>query len=160
MTTTIDPNKFINVAVNTLKNDNDTITKNEKKESFHMFDNSLKKFGIALDDYMNTISLNPIQKDNIKIDEKNNDTIILKNEIMSIFYKSKLNPKQFEELLLTNNIYIENEKPGDWTQLKINEVEEYIYNIKHELDIPEDNNKKIKSIEYQNIITQKIGDNR
>jgi hypothetical protein len=129
----------------------------DTKESFHVFENSLRKLGIALDDYMNTISLNPILSDK-KIYEKDSDKIILKNEILSIFHKSKLHPTQFEELLLTNNIYIENEKPGDWTQLKINEVEEYMYNIKHELD-KLDNDKKIKSIEYQNVITQKIGDN-
>ena len=46
---------------------------------------------------------------------------------------------------------------GDWTNLKINEVEENIYNMKHEIDKPKNKNQNQKDqIEYTNIITQNL----
>jgi hypothetical protein len=118
------------------------------------FEENLQKFGEKLDDFKKTISLNPTETSN---NANTKDEIIVKNEILSIFNKSKIHPNQFAELLVTSNIYIENEKMGDWTNLKINEVEENIYNMKHEIDKPKNKNQNQKDqIEYTNIITQNL----
>ena len=127
-----------------------------KNTSSYTFEDALSKLGVKIDDFINTISLNP--NSNPTENDKDSDKIIVKNEILSIFNKSKLYPNRFAEVLVTSNIYIENEKMGDWTNLKINEVEENMYNTKHELDNP-DNNKK-NAIEYTNIITQKLKDEK
>lgn len=120
------------------------------------FEDALQKFGEKLDNFKKKISANPTETNT---NENENDKIIVKNEILSIFNKSKLHPNQFAELLVTSNIYIENEKMGDWTNLKINEVEENIYNMKHEIDKPKNKNQK-KQIEYSNIITHHLVDDK
>ena len=106
------------------------MTTNIQDTKLHIFENSFKELGNALDDFFNNISINPtnntINPDEMVIE---NDNIIIKNEILSVFNKSKLNPDTFATLLLTNNIYIENEKPGDWSILKKYEVEEDHLNI-------------------------------
>lgn len=133
---------------------NSNSTKNTSSSSY-TFEDSLSKLGVKLDDFINTISLNP--NSNPTENNKDDDKIIVKNEILSIFNKSKLYPNRFAELLVTSNIYIENEKMGDWTNLKINEVEENMYNMKHEIDKPDNKNN---AIEYTNIITQKLEDKK
>jgi len=75
------------------------------------FEEALQKFGKKLGNFQNQISANPTTE--TSNNANTNDKIIVKNEILSIFYKSKLHPNQFAELLVTSNIYIENEKMGD-----------------------------------------------
>jgi hypothetical protein len=133
------------------------MTTNIPDKELHIFENSFKELGNALDDFFNNISINPTNKINSDEMVIDNDNIIVRNEILSVFNKSKLNPDQFATLLVTNNIYIENEKPGDWSILKKNEVEENIYNIKHELDnLDKDANNK--SVQYKTNIRQTFGE--
>lgn len=136
MTTTIyTMDEFLLIALSSLSyrtNNSDSLFSsnfNFKTDSLHIFEKSLQAFGKTLDEYMEEISFDS-NKPKGKID---NDNIIVKNEILAVFNKSKLNPDQFANLLLSNNIYIENEKPGDWTQLKVNEVEEYLYGLRKEI---------------------------
>jgi len=116
------------------------------KVSLQLFESPLTKLGEAIDEYLNEISF-----DKIKSVDKENDKIIIKNEILSIMNKSKLNPDQFASLLVLNNVYIENEKMGDWTKLKINEIEETINNIRNEINYSDN---KEESINYKTTIRQ------
>ena len=124
------------------------------KTSLNLFEHPLQNLGKSLDEYFNEIAFDPITIKNTNI-KKDDDKIVIKNEILSIFNKSKLNPKQFASLILLNNIYIENEKPGDWTRLKTYEVDEMMNNIKHENDI-DDGVKKDETINYKTTIRQKF----
>lgn len=124
------------------------------KLSLNIFEHPLQNLGKSLDEYFNEIAFDPITIKN-RNSKKDDDQIVIKNEILSIFNKSKLNPKQFASLILLNNIYIENEKPGDWTRLKTYEVDEMMNNIKHENDI-DDDVKKDETINYNTTIRQKI----
>ena len=115
--------------------------------SLDIFEKRFKLFGKTLDKYMEEIAFDQNTKKSGVID---NDHIIVKNEILTVFHKSKLNPNQLAALLMTNNIYIENEKPGDWTRLQVQEVEEEMYNMRHEPGyIDKDKEDKYKDpIEY------------
>ena len=136
------------VATTSIGGVNPVKVKNEV--SLQLFESPLTKLGQTIDDYLNEISFD---KNISSVKKKENDKIIIKNEILSIMNKSKLNPDQFASLLLLNNVYIENEEMGDWTKLKINEVEETINNIRNEI-INSDN--KEESIQYTTMIRQKF----
>jgi len=75
------------------------------------------------------------------------------NEINVVLNKSKLlfNPNQFAYMILKNNVYIENPKPGDWLRLNMNNVEEGLINLK-------DKNKRSKddTVTHLTTITEKI----
>jgi hypothetical protein len=157
----------VNSAANTLsqikKNmlSNFSSFTNYKRGSLHIFENPLQAIGKTLDEYMDEIGL-----ESSKGKKKNNENMIVKNEILAVFNKSKLNPDQFAKLLITNNIYIVNEKPGDWTRLKVNEVEEYLHGIREEIvkddnddieEIQDDNKlKKEQSFMYNKILQQEF----
>ena len=102
--------------------------KYDQNASLHIFENKFKSLGKTLDKYMEEIAF----EQNTKSGKIDNEHIVVRNEILSVFHKSKLNPDQLASLLLSNNIYIENEKPGDWTRLQNQEIEEEMYNMKHE----------------------------
>ena len=99
-----------------------------KNASLHIFENKFKSLGKTLDKYMEEIAFDQ----NTKSGKIDNEHIVVRNEILSVFHKSKLNPDQLAALIMSNNVYIENEKPGDWTRLQTQEVEEEMYNMKHE----------------------------
>lgn len=157
----------VNSAANTLsqikKNmlSNFSSFTNYKRGSLHIFENPLQAIGKTLDEYMDEIGL-----ESSKGKKKDNENMIVKNEILAVFNKSKLNPDQFAKLLITNNIYIVNEKPGDWTRLKVNEVEEYLHGIREEIvkdddddieEIKDDNKlKKEQSFMYNKILQQEF----
>jgi hypothetical protein len=119
--------KDTNIPINLFRNLKNSI-KIDKNASLHIFENKFKSLGKELDKYMEEIAFDQDTK-NAKTD---NEHIVVRNEILSVFHKSKLNPDQLAALLLSNNIYIENEKPGDWTRLQNQEIEEEMYNMKHE----------------------------
>ena len=100
----------------------------DKNASLHIFENKFKSLGKTLDKYMEEIAFDQ----NTKSGKIDNEHIVVRNEILSVFHKSKLNPDQLAALIVSNNVYIENEKPGDWTRLQNQEVEEEMYNMKHE----------------------------
>jgi hypothetical protein len=125
------------------------------KKTIHIFEDPLQNLGKTLDEYFNEIAFDPIKKTDVNEKKNNNDKIIIKNEILSIFNKSKLNPKQFANMILLNNVYIENEKPGDWTRLKTYEVDEMMNNMRHENDI-DYGVKKDETINYNTTIRQKF----
>ena len=132
-------------AVTTLFND---FTKSSQHTfSLDIFEKRFKLFGKTLDKYMEEIAFDQNTK---KSGVTDNDHIVVKNEILTVFQKSKLNPNQLAALIMTNNIYIENEKPGDWTRLQVQEVEEEMYNMRHEPGyIDKDKEDKYKDpIEY------------
>ena len=58
-----------------------------------------------------------------------------------------------------NNVYIENERKGDWTRLQTYEVEEMMNNMKHEIDEPDETqtNQKPQFVKYKTTIKQKFG---
>ena len=123
-----------------------------------MFENSLKSLGKKIDEFLNEIAFEPKSKENTKKPEDNdNDNIIVKNEILSLFNKSKLNPNQFASLIIMNNVFIENERNGDWTRLQTYEVEEMMNNMKHEIDEPDEKNQKPQFVNYKTTIKQKFG---
>jgi hypothetical protein len=132
---------------------------NIKKKSLEIFEKPLTSLGKSLDEYLNEISFEPKHSNKKKED---NDNIIVKNEILSLFNKSKIDPTQFASMIVMNNIYIENEKPGDWTRLKTYEVEEMMNNIRHENDDDsedEQKNKTDQSVSYKTTVRQRFGDN-
>lgn len=115
------------IPTNLLRGLKDSI-KLDKNASLHIFENKFKSFGKTLDQYMEEIAFDQ----NTKTAKIDNEHIVVRNEILSVFHKSKLNPDQLAALIISNNVYIENEKPGDWTRLQNQEVEEEMYNMKHE----------------------------
>ena len=130
---------------------------NIKKKSLEIFEKPLTSLGKSLDEYLNEISFEPKYSNKKKED---NDNIIVKNEILSVFNKSKIDPTQFASMIVMNNIYIENEKPGDWTRLKTYEVEEMMNNILHETkNITEIKDKTNQSVSYKTTVRQRFGDN-
>ena len=94
-----------------------------------IFEKRFKSLGKTLDEYMKEIAFD--QNTN-QMDVTDTEPTIVRNEILTVFHKSKLNPEQLAALIITNNIYIENETQGDWTRLQVQEVEEEIYNMRHE----------------------------
>lgn len=104
------------------------ISHSQSNSNISIFENKFKSLGKTLDEYMKEIAFDQNTKSGV-ID---NEHIVVRNEILSVFHKSKLNPEQLATLLITNNIYIENEKPGDWTRLQTQEVEEEMYNMRNE----------------------------
>ena len=100
-----------------------------QNESLHIFEKQFRAFGKTLDEYMHEIALDQGTQ---PTEATYNDPTIVRNEILTVFHKSKLNPEQLAALIMTNNIYIENESVGDWTRLQVQEVEEEIYNMRHE----------------------------
>jgi hypothetical protein len=155
--TPTDTDKFLSVALSSLSSLSET--KNSfsnifKKGSLHIFENPLTLLGKTLDLYMKEIAFDSTST-NTDID---NENIIVKNEILAVFNKSKLNPDQFANLLLSNNIYITDEKPGDWTRLKINNMEEYLYGLRNEIvnEDEEKNTTKNKAFQYNTKIRQRF----
>jgi hypothetical protein len=122
---------------------------NSSRKSLDLFIEPLTSLGKTLDEFLNEISFEP----NAKTTDTENANIIVKNEILSVVNKSKINPKQFASMILMNNIYIENEKPGDWTRLKTYEVEEMMNNMRNEI-IPKD--KQPESLNYNSTIHQRF----
>ena len=113
---------------------------NQNTFSINIFEKQFKSFGKTLDQYMEEIAFEQNTNKNAVID---NEHIVVRNEILTVFQKSKLNPDQLAALIMSNNIYIENEKPGDWTRLQSQEVEEEMYNMKHEPGYIEKDKKDI-----------------
>jgi hypothetical protein len=156
-----DTEKFLSVALSSLESLSET--KNSfsnifKKGSLQIFENPLTLLGKTLDLYMKEIAFDSSTSPNTNID---NENIIVKNEILAVFNKSKLNPDQFANLLLTNNIYITDEKPGDWTRLKINNIEEYLYGLRNEIvnedkEEEEEENTKNQAFQYNTKIRQRF----
>lgn len=124
---------------------NDFTKSSQNTFSLDIFEKRFKLFGKTLDKYMEEIAFDQNTKKSGVID---NEHIIVKNEILTVFHKSKLNPNQLAALLMTNNIYIENEKPGDWTRLQVQEVEEEMYNMRHEPGYIDKEDKYKDPIEY------------
>lgn len=158
--TLTDTDKFLSVALSSLESLSETETKNGfssifKKGSLHIFENPLTLLGKTLDLYMKEIGFDSNTSPNTDID---NENIIVKNEILAVFNKSKLNPDQFANLLLSNNIYITDEKPGDWTRLKINNIEEYLYGLRNEIvkEDAEENTTKNQAFKYNTKVRQRF----
>jgi hypothetical protein len=103
---------------------------NQNEFSLHIFEKQFRALGKTLDEYMHEIALD--QGTSATDNDPYDDPTIVRNEILTVFHKSKLNPEQLAALIMTNNIYIENESVGDWTRLQVQEVEEEIYNMKNE----------------------------
>ena len=121
-----------------------------------MFKEPLETLGKQLDIFLNEIAFDSKPESKTQIKE-NNDNIIIKNEILSVFNKSKINTHQFAPLLMMNNVYIVNEQKGDWTRLKTYEIEEMMNNIKHEIDDKDkDTNLKNQYVNYKTTIKQKF----
>jgi len=102
---------------------------NQNEFSLHIFEKQFRELGKTLDEYMHEIALD---QGTTQPPATDNDPTIVRNEILTVFHKSKLNPEQLAALIMTNNIYIENESVGDWTRLQVQEVEEEIYNMRNE----------------------------
>jgi hypothetical protein len=115
----------ISLPVNILTN----IKINQNEFSLHIFEKQFRALGKTLDEYMHEIALD---QGTTQPPATDNDPTIVRNEILTVFHKSKLNPEQLAALIMTNNIYIENESVGDWTRLQVQEVEEEIYNMRNE----------------------------
>jgi hypothetical protein len=101
---------------------------NQNEFSLHIFEKQFRALGKTLDEYMHEIALDQGTQPPATYD----DPTIVRNEILTVFHKSKLNPEQLAALIISNNIYIENESVGDWTRLQVQEVEEEIYNMRNE----------------------------
>jgi hypothetical protein len=119
-----------------------------------MFQKPLETLGEQLDRFFNDIAFESIPEET----KTKSEDIIIKNEILSVFNKSKINTKQFAPLLMKNNVYIVNEQKGDWTRLKTYEIEEMMNNIKHEIDDDKDKNTNPKNqyVNYKTSIRQKF----
>lgn len=123
-----------------------------------MFENPLKSLGKKIDEFLNEIAFEPKPMNKKeKTPDPDPDNIIVKNEILSLFNKSKLNPTQFASLIIMNNVYIENERKGDWTRLQTYEVEEMMNNMKHEIDEPDETQPTPQFVKYKTTIQQKFG---
>lgn len=136
---------FLSIAINSLNLNNN----NNNEPGF--FEKPLIDIGKGLDNILNSFGfLLDVNWNNL---ENNSEQFTTINEINMVFNKSRFlyPPNQFSNLLLTNNIYIENPKPGDWFRFNVNNIEEGLVNLK-------DKNKQDPDKVFKNkyIVTQKF----
>jgi len=114
------------------------------------FEKGLQEYGKELDEQF--ISMFGFLLDP-KFATSNESPLTVINELNVVINKSKLlfNPNQFAYMVLKNNVYIENPKPGDWLRLNMNNIEEGLINLK-------DKNKRSKddTVTHLTTITEKI----